>query len=214
MSWYNVYLNEIKQKKNAKNYIEDKIKHKQVFIKLLKKYSKNNKKLIEAGCGTGIISSYMASKEYDVLGIDIDEEILQLSTNLAKEYFDEDKKLKFEKMSILDMQFSKEEFDVCFSNGVLEHFEDEDIICSLKNQMNISRYVVLGIPTQFFDKTEALYGDERFLPLEYWRYLITKSGGRILEEKSFHYMNILEKICNIKKIFREKPFRVFVIEKI
>lgn len=44
-SWCSIYLNEIKLKKNAKNYINDKIKYKKIFIDMIKKYSKNSGKL-------------------------------------------------------------------------------------------------------------------------------------------------------------------------
>lgn len=32
MTWYEVYLNEIKEKKGAELYIKDKLKHKEIFI--------------------------------------------------------------------------------------------------------------------------------------------------------------------------------------
>lgn len=213
MTWYDVYLDEIKLKKNAKNYIEDKIKHKQIFIKMLKKYSDiGDKKLIEAGCGTGIISSYMASMGYNVIGVDIDKKILELSNNLAQEYFGKKENINFVEKSIFSLDYKYKQFDVCFSNGVLEHFDDDDIINSLKQQLYISKYVIVGIPTQFFNQDEALYGDERFLPLSYWRKLIKKAGGKIVEEHSFHYMTLFEKIAAFNKIGRPKPFRLFVIK--
>ncbi len=215
MSWYEIYLEEIKLKKDAKHYIEDKVRHKKIFIRMLQKYSDlGKKKIIEAGCGTGIISSYMASKGYDVVGIDIDSKILLLANELANEYFANNKLLEFKIESIFELNYPKESFDVCFSNGVLEHFSDDEILDTLKLQLQIAKYVVVGIPTQFFDKKEALYGNERFLPLDYWRFLITKAGGRILEEHSFHYMTLWEKLTSLYKISRPKPYRLFVIEKI
>lgn len=213
MTWYEIYLDEIKLKKNAKNYIEDKIKHKQIFISMLEKYSGDGN-LIEAGCGTGIISSYMASKGFNVIGVDIDNQIINLAEDLAKEYFNGESKVLFKNKNIFNLDYPKEKFDICFSNGVLEHFPDEEIIDTLSQQLKIAKYVIVGIPTQFFDKKEALYGNERFLPLDYWRYLITKSGGRIIEEHSFHYMNIIEKLYSLSKLGRPKPFRLFVIEKL
>lgn len=214
MSWYEIYLEEIKLKKDAKHYIEDKVRHKKIFIRMLQKYSDlGKKKIIEAGCGTGIISSYMASKGYDVVGIDIDSKILSLANELANEYFDNNKLLEFKIESIFELNYPKNFFDVCFSNGVLEHFSDDKILDILKLQLQIAKYVVVGIPTQFFDKREALYGDERFLPLDYWRFLITKAGGRILEEHSFHYMTFWEKLISLYKISRPKPYQLFVIEK-
>ena len=77
MSWYEVYLKDIEKKGTLENYVDDKIKNKKVIIKLIKKYSKNNK-IIETGSGTGVLSTHMASLGYDVTGIDIDDNILKL----------------------------------------------------------------------------------------------------------------------------------------
>lgn len=210
MSWYEIYLEEIKLKKTAKNYIDYKIKHKKKLIDLIKKYSPN-KKVIETGCGTGIISTYLSSIGYDVVGIDISDEILGLARDVADKYFDKNSP-KFINMSIFDMKFDNT-FDVAFSNGVLEHFSDEEIIDTINKQLDIANYVIIGIPTKFFNQDEALYGDERFLDIKYWRELINKANGIIIEETSYHYMTFKEKLMSLNKLFRPKPFRVFVVKK-
>lgn len=211
MTWYEIYLKEINLKKNIKNYIDYKIKHKKKLIKLIEKYSPN-KKIMEAGCGTGIISTYMCSKGYDVTEVDINKDILKLAKTVSEEYIKEGQP-KFVIKSIFDLDFKKNQFDVAFSNGVLEHFSDEKIIDTLKLQLNQSRYVIVGIPTKFFNDNEALYGDERFLELNYWRDLFKKGNAEIIEETSYHYMTFVEKITSLNKIFRPKPFRVFVLKK-
>ncbi len=211
MTWYEIYLEEINLKKNIQNYIDYKIKHKMKLIKLIEKYSPN-KKIMEAGCGTGIISTYMCSKGYDVTEVDIDKDILKLAKTVSKEYIKEGHP-KFILKSIFDLDFKSNEFDVAFSNGVLEHFSDKKIIDTLKLQLNQARYVIVGIPTKFFNDNEALYGDERFLELNYWRNLFKESNAEIIEETSYHYMTFTEKITSLNKMFRPKPFRVFVLKK-
>lgn len=210
MDWYQIYLKEIEEKDNLNNYILYKVSHKRKFIELIKKYSKN-KKIIECGCGTAIISTYIASLGYDVTAIDIDKKILGLAKKIAKD-FPSSNKPKFEEKNIIKDKI-KEHYDVAFSNGVLEHFSDKEIKKIIKNHLTFADYLVIGIPTKFFDDDEALYGDERFLKLSYWRELIKDAGGKIIEECSYHYMTPKEKLQNIRKIFRPKPFRVFVIKK-
>lgn len=210
-SWYQIYLEEIEEKGSMSNYVIDKIKNKKVLIDLIKKYSPN-KKIIEAGSGTGILSTYLSSIGFDSLAIDIDKEILNLSKKIAKEY-NATNKPKFKIDSILELNYKENQFDVSFSNGVLEHFSDEDIILTLQKQMYIAKTVIVGIPTKYFDSNEAMYGDERFMELNFWREIIKKSGGKILEEKSCHYMGRFKRIFNFKKYFRPYPYRIFVVEK-
>lgn len=210
-TWYRIYINEINEKGSIINYINDKIKTRKTIIKLIRKYSPN-KKIIEAGSGTGILSTYLASLGFDCLAIDIDKEILELSKKIAKEY-NATSKPTFKIDSIFKLKYNKDEFDVSFSNGVLEHFSDKEIINTLQIQMKIAKTVIVGIPTKYFDDNEAQYGDERFLDIEYWRELIKKAGGHILEEKSCHFLTKTMILFNFKKYFRPYPYRIFVIQK-
>lgn len=210
MSWYQVYLKDIEKKGTLENYVIDKIKNKKVLINLIKKYSKDNK-LLEAGSGTGVLSTYMASLGYDVVGIDIDEDILNLSKKIANKYGSNNKP-DFVKKSIFELNYSEKHFDVSFSNGVLEHFDDNQIVDTLKQQMKVSNYVIFGIPTKYFNQEEAMYGDERYMDYRFWRNLISEAGGIVLEEKSMHYMTFWKRKLNFKKYFRPYPYRIFVIK--
>ena len=209
--WYDIYIAEIKLKGTTKDYIDYKIKSKKKLIKLIKKYSPN-KKIAEAGAGTGIISTYMASLGYNVTEIDIDSKIQSLAKKIAKDYY-KDAKINFAKKDILKLDYKEKEFDVIFSNGVLEHFSDEDIKKILTCQIKQSNYVIVGIPTSFFNDEEALHGDERFLDISYWRNLINKAGGTIIEEISFDYRTLKEVFQTLNRVFRPLPFRAFVITK-
>ena len=210
MGWYEVYLKDISKKVNLENYVDDKIKNKRILINLIKKYAKDQK-IIESGSGTGILSTYMASLGYDVIGIDIDKDILNLSKRIAKSYNSKNKPA-FKNKSIFELDYKENYFDVSFSNGVLEHFNDDQIIDTLRQQMKIAKIVIFGIPTKYFNQEEAMYGDERYKNNKFWRNLIKISGGIILEEKSMHYMSRMKRLLNFKKYFRPYPYRIFVIK--
>lgn len=209
-TWYEIYIDEINEKGSISNYVNDKIKTKKILIDLIKKYSPN-KKIIEAGSGTGILSTYLASLGFDSVAIDIDKDILNLSKKIAKEYGAKNKP-KFMINSILELNYKNKEFDVSFSNGVLEHFSDKEIIKTIKKQLKIANTVIVGIPTKYFDDNEAMYGDERFLKLKFWREIISQAGGKIIEEKSCHFLTKPKILLNFKKYFRPFPYRIFVIQ--
>ena len=209
-TWYEIYIDEINEKGSISNYVNNKIKTKKNLIDLIKKYSPN-KKIIEAGSGTGILSTYLASLGFDSVAIDIDKDILNLSKKIAKEYGAKNKP-KFMINSILKLNYKNKEFDVSFSNGVLEHFSDKEIIKTIKKQLKIANTVIVGIPTKYFDDNEAMYGDERFLKLKFWREIISQAGGKIIEEKSCHFLTKPKILLNFKKYFRPFPYRIFVIQ--
>ena len=209
-TWYEIYIDEINEKGSINNYVNDKIKTKKNLINLIKKYSPN-KKIIEAGSGTGILSTYLASLGFDSVAIDIDKDILNLSKKIAKEYGAKNMP-KFMIDSILKLNYKNKEFDVSFSNGVLEHFSDKEIIETIKKQLKIANTVVVGIPTKYFDDNEAMYGDERFLKLKFWREIISQADGKIIEEKSCHFLTKSKILLNFKKYFRPFPYRIFVIQ--
>ena len=79
--------------------------------------------------------------------------------------------------------------------------------------MNISKYVIFGIPSTYFNMNEKMLGNERGLSLKEWEKLIHKANGRIIEETSFHYYKFFRRLLEVKKWFKPKAFWLFVIEK-
>ena len=210
-SWEELYREDIAEYENPDMYIKYKLKHKKKFIKTIMKYSTEKRKLIEAGCGTGLVSGYMQAMGYDVTALDISKEILKLVEDISKDS-NIIKQPKLLQKSIFDLDFSNREFDVCFSNGVLEHFSDEQIVDTIKQQIRIAKYVVIGVPSIYFDETEKMYGDERNIKEKRWIELINMAGGQVIENTGFHYYPLYKRIIEVRKYFRPKAFHLFVVE--
>ena len=182
--WAEIYQKDIDKKGGNLPYVLNKINKKKKLINLVKKYSDKN--IIECGSGTSVVSIYLATLGYNVTAIDIEDNVIKLAKSLAKDYYkavdNYNSQINFVKKSIFDLGYEKDSFDVAFSNGVLEHFSDDEIIQIIKQQLFVAKTVIVGIPTKYFDSSEAKYGNERVLELSYWRYLIKKAGGSIIEE--------------------------------
>lgn len=207
--WRTLYERQIAKFDDVDKYILKNLKKKKVYLDAIEKYSKN-KKIIECGCGTGKISTYFQNKGYSVTAVDIDNEILHLAKNIVKKSsFSE--MPKFEIMSILNLQYKNKSFDVAFSNGVLEHFTDDEIIKILMEEMRIADIVIFGVPSKYFNDDEFMHGDERYLTREEWRTLITKAKGKVIEENAFHSQSLKKRIKN-KKLFKQKEFNLFIIK--
>ena len=213
--WAEIYQKDIDKKGGNLPYILNKINKKKKLINLVKKYSDKN--IIECGSGTSVVSIYLATLGYNVTAIDIEDNVIKLAKSLAKDYYkavdNYNSQINFVKKSIFDLGYEKDSFDVAFSNGVLEHFSDDEIIQIIKQQLYVAKTVIVGIPTKYFDSSEAKYGNERVLELSYWRYLIKKAGGSIIEEIGMDRESFLKRLFNYKKYFRPKPYHLFVIKK-
>ena len=209
--WYELYKIDIEEFAKPDDYIKYKLKYKKIFINKVIKYAKN-KKVIEMGCGTGLMAGYLQKLGLKVTALDLSQAVLDYAKEIA-EQSEIIKPCKYEQGDILNLKYKKNSFDVSYSNGVLEHFNDEEIIEILKQQMNISRYVIFGIPSTYFNMNEKMLGNERTLTLKEWKSLIERAGGRLVEQTSFHYYKIYRRIFEVKKWFKPKAFWLFILEK-
>ena len=209
--WSNLYEKEILSAPSIDEFIKQKLSTKKKIIKLINKYA-SNKKIMELGAGTCVLALYISSlsnNKVDALDKDCD------MISLSKKYFQS----KFENSNINYLCDDirninvKEKYDVCYSIGILEHYNDDEIIELINKQTSISEYVIFGIPTKYFDEDKKMYGNERYLSLQYWRKIIKKSNCKIIEESSYHYLSFFKKIINYKKWFKPNPVHIFVIKK-
>ena len=209
--WYFLYKNDIENNNGIKEYYNKKIINRKKLINKIIKYKKDGK-IVEAGCGTGVLSIKLTDIGYDVIAIDNDERMLKLLKRINEEISKRSVQTKQGNIFCLKEQLQDENIDIIFSVGVLEHFKDEEIIDLIKIQISISNYVFIAIPTKYFNDNEALYGNERFLSYKKWRSLIKESGGNIIDEFSCQSQNFFGIIINIKKYFRPAPIRVFIVK--
>lgn len=123
-------------------------------------------KIIEIGCGTGILSFLLQDYGYNVLPTDID--ISSIKFNLSS--------------TILDI-FERNHYkcDLIVHSGVMEHFDDEEIIKALINQRYMSPRLIFKVPnihSKIFKKKTA-FGDERLMSNKYWVKLIEKANWKV-----------------------------------
>jgi 2-polyprenyl-3-methyl-5-hydroxy-6-metoxy-1,4-benzoquinol methylase len=75
--------------------------------------------------------------------------------------------------------FRNEHFDTVFSQGVMEHFSDEEIVRILAEQKKVATKVIFSVPNNRRRFRPAkLYGDERLLTNSKWKTLAGQAGFR------------------------------------
>ena len=85
--------------------------------------SLKGKRVLEAGCGRGIISARMAELGAEVYLLDISEEALKIA---RKHFIAKNLHAMFLHGDILDLPFRESTFDLVWNAGVMEHFEEAD----------------------------------------------------------------------------------------
>ncbi len=94
-----------------------------IFTELLRNCGDvRGKKILEAGCGRGIISEKLAGLGADVYLLDISPEALKI----ARKHFDSKNiSASFTCGDILDPPFEESPFDIVWNAGVMEHFHGD-----------------------------------------------------------------------------------------
>jgi hypothetical protein len=176
-TWSKLYSKQV----NENNLIEN-IEYHKIFIGKIQEFallSAKTKipKIIEIGLGNGTMSIYFSrDRLFEVYGIDNNIDVITScvnSNNTLGGY------AKFVLLDILDLSLLKrKEFDVAFSQGTLEHFNNEDLLKIFSKQLEIANYVIFSVPSAFWATREI--GNERKMTVEEWRNLLNFGGFKIL----------------------------------
>ncbi|MEM4637939.1 MAG: class I SAM-dependent methyltransferase [Candidatus Woesearchaeota archaeon] len=80
---------------------------------------KNVKTIIDVGCGTGILCKKLSEKNYDIIGVDYSENLIELCKNKYPE-------LNFIVANGYNLPFKDKQFDTAISVGVLQCLYDHE----------------------------------------------------------------------------------------
>lgn len=75
--------------------------------------------LLDVGCGAGFLSNRLAKEGFEVSGIDLSEESLEVAAR-----FDETSTVKYERANAYELPYMDQSFDVVTCMDFLEHVED------------------------------------------------------------------------------------------
>lgn len=78
-----------------------------------------HEKILDVGCGAGFLTNELAKHRYDVTGIDLSGESLEVAKR-----FDETKSVKYQTASAYELPFPDASFDVVCALDFLEHVDD------------------------------------------------------------------------------------------
>jgi len=181
-SWENLYGIEV-----TEDTLNENIGHHEHLISLIREYAAksahgNVPKLLEVGLGTATMSIYLSRYSYDITGIDNVPAIVEKA-------IDTNKKLggyaKFILMDAFNLDMFKDKyFDVAFSQGTMEHFDNHCLIKLISKQLAVSKFVIFSVPSIYYPYNE--FGNERRMSIGDWELILKNAGYNILDIKYYH----------------------------
>ena len=158
-------------------------------------------RILDAGCGTGVLSRMLDERGAEVVGVDISDKLIEVAknrsgSNSSIEYFSGDMK-----------EASFGNFDYIIAMDSLIHYSAEDVISSLvdfSKRANISVLFTV-IPSTFVLKTKLQLG--KFFPKsERSPEVVPIEWGQLRKLEALEVNATLEKIKRIKSLFYVSEF--------
>lgn len=135
------------------------------------------KRVVEVGCGSGTLSVFMSHMGCRVTAVDVDDDVL-MRAEKASEALNGD--VKFIKGDAFNLPFGDKEFDISFSQGVLEHFSDEDIVKMVTEQLRVSKRVMFSVPNRHYNHKD--FGNERLMSVCEWEKILSEFNIKVSKE--------------------------------
>jgi ubiquinone/menaquinone biosynthesis C-methylase UbiE len=157
-------------------YVENISVHKDFLVEILRH---DPKSILEAGCGSATLSIFFSHLGKQVTAVDIDKDIIERA-KISSDALGGS--VKFGRADAFTLPFGAKSFDAVFSQGVLEHFSDEDIVKLLREQLRVSKKVFFSVPNAFYNHRD--FGNERLLGKRQWEKIL--SGFDIFLSRDYY----------------------------
>lgn len=157
-----------------------------------KDVSIKDKRILEAGCGTGRFCCLLAKNfpSATILGIDISDNALKIAESMRLSFgFDN---ISFKKGDLFSIDFPDNYFDVVFNEGVIEHFSldgNPTYKDALKEMVRVAKpggKIIVAVPN-WYNLIHTFYK---------WALKVTKKNFEYGYEKSFKHKELV-------KLYRE-----------
>ncbi len=99
------------------------------------------KRVLEVGCGRGSLSAYFSDAGWDCTLLDLSPVAIDLA---RKAFSDHGLRANFDVGDCLNLPYPDSTFDLVFSIGLLEHFEDVERVISEQSRILTSRGMFIG----------------------------------------------------------------------
>ena len=129
------------------------------------------KRALEAGCGTAVMSSFLGMAGVEAIAVDNDPKVLEVARASAARW---PSAPRFVDHDIFKLSELGLEADVVFSQGVLEHFGDDDIVRLTRESLAVAPRFVFSVPSRWYGHRD--FGNERLMDAPAWGAILEGAG--------------------------------------
>ncbi|WP_202318619.1 class I SAM-dependent methyltransferase [Archaeoglobus neptunius] len=152
------------------NFLADNILHLHYLLEVMKL---RPKKVLEVGCGTASHSIFLSVflRKTEFYCLDSNEKVLDVAKKNSQRYKRKNIKFIFGDAFHLSDIFKEKEFDIAISQGLLEHFSNEEIQKLINEQLSVAHVVIINVPSEYYP-SEGVLGERRISKKEWWRNIL------------------------------------------
>ena len=169
--------------KFAKNFSQENIAKN--YLNLIEDFAERveaSGKILDAGCGPGRDSQLLSDKGFDVTGIDLSEEMIEIA---------QEKDGNFRVMDVRNLDFEDETFDGVLANQLLVFFQDEErrkAFQELERVLKSGGKIFLGLK-----KGEKTFEREKYGSTVKQHPMKEKKARELLENFEIHRVDVTER---------------------
>ena len=126
--------------------------------------ARSPRRFVEVGCGGANVAIFMGLLGLDSTGLDLETGVIEEARRHADAL---NAKVDLRVADGFATGEPAGSFDVAASQGVLEHFSDDQIENFLAESIRIARRTVASMPNANYPEQD--FGNERLMPLKFWR---------------------------------------------
>jgi SAM-dependent methyltransferase len=158
--FYTYHHDRIADKRYNSPYWMRRYTHRQIHAQFFP-YLKPEHRVLDAGCGDGVLTCSVAQRGVEVIGVDISAPNIEAACRVAADW---GVQAQFIQTDVETLPFPSNSFDVILSSHVLEHLPD--LNAGLKELYRVTRYLALiAMPTCLNPACWVLLGGDNYWKL-------------------------------------------------
>ena len=180
--WLSEYSNLLSER-----FITDNMEHHIRFVELVEELAHTaaagrTPRLLEAGAGSAAFALAFSRRNFDVTAVDNDPLMVLRAQHIAGRLGGY---VRILCMDLADLALlAPRSFDVVFSQGTFEHFDNDTIVAYLNQQLHVGCYVVFSVPSLFWPNRDFL--NERKMTTDEWKVILERVDADLLHLSYYH----------------------------